>query len=216
MTAFRHNDKIKEIFLERKHMKKNNFKIFFLSVSAYFAVCVLDLALTYIATPNLYLEGNPLVAYLDIGWTGLILINVITFVFYVALSFYAFVAYKVPKSNETELRRYLADINYGDPNKTVPFMWKLPKHWGPQIACLSWSVALALPISRLIIVVEWLLLIFHVKAHWFFNIVILFPGGRIDFFIAVLLAWILSFVWIKIEFEKNLKTIKIDKKQADN
>ncbi|HZJ76031.1 MAG TPA: hypothetical protein VFD25_05530, partial [Clostridia bacterium] len=180
-------------------MRKNKYKIFFLAVTAYFAVCALDLSLTYIATPNLYLEGNPLVAYLDIGWTGLILINIITFAFYVALAYYAFVAYKVPKSNETELRRYLADINYGDPNKTVPFMWKLPKHWGPQIACLSWSVALALPISRLIIVFEWLLLIFHVKAHWFFNIVILFPTGRIDFFIAVLLAWILSFVWIKIE-----------------
>lgn len=192
-------------------MRKNKHKIFFFATAVYFAVCVFDLILTYIATPNLYLEGNPLVYYLDISWTGLILINVITFVFYAALAYYAFVAYRAPASNETELKRYLADINYGDPDKTVPFMWKLPKYWAPQIACLSWSVALALPISRLIIVVEWLLLIFHIKAHWFFNIVILFPYGRIDFFVAVLLAWALSFVWIKIEFEKNLKAIKTKK-----
>lgn len=196
-------------------MKKNNKFEFLLAVSSYLAVCVLDLGLTYIATPNLYLEGNPLVNFMDIGWGGLIAINVLTFAFYVLMAYYAFVAYKPPFSKETVLRRYLADINYGDPDKTVPLMWKLPKHWGPQTACLCWSVCLALPLSRLIIVAEWLLLILRIRAPFFFSIVAAFPAGRIDVFVAVVLAWILSFVWISGEFKKNLKNIRDAQAQTE-
>lgn len=189
-------------------MKRKRKKEFLLASASYLAVCILDLTLTYIATPNLYLEGNPLISYFNIGWGGLISINLLTFAFYVAIAYYAFVGYTPPESKETNIRRYLADINYGDPDKTVPMMWKPPKNWGPQIACLCWSIALALPVSRLIIVFEWLLLILRIRAHAFFSFVALFPGGRIDFFLAILFAWILSFVWIQREFKKNLKKIE--------
>lgn len=188
--------------------KRERKKEFTLLVITYFLVTVLDLVLTYIATPNLVFEGNPLVNAFSWGWVELVALNAVTYVLYVIMAYYGFIRYKPPRSGETELRRYLADINYGDPDKVVPMMWKLPKHWGPQMACLCWSASLALPLSRLIIVFEWLLMILRIPWRAFFKVVAVFPGGRIDMFLAVLVAWGLSFLWIRLEFKENLKRIK--------
>lgn len=188
--------------------KKN---MFYITCGAYLLTIILDLLFTYIATPNLLLEGNPLYDSLNFGWTGLIAINVITFIGYVLMSYYAFVKYKPIVSDETDLKRYLAHINYGDPDKYVPMMWKLPKNWGPQTACLCWSVVCVLPFCRMIIVLEWFLMILKIQnigTVIFFTIVSMFPMGRIDIFLAIIGAWVLSFVWIKKEFNANLKEIE--------
>jgi hypothetical protein len=63
----------------------------------------------------------------------------------------------------------------------------------------------------MIIVLEWFLMILKIRNAFtvtFFTIVSLFPLGRIDIVLAVIGAWILSFVWIKKEFNKNLKEIE--------
>lgn len=191
-------------------------KMFFITCGAYLLTIILDLLFTYIATPNLLLEGNPLYDSFGFGWTGLIAINVITFIGYVLMSYYAFIKYKPPVSDETDMKRYLAHINYGDPDKYVPMMWKLPKNWGPQTACLCWSVVCILPFCRMIIVLEWFLMILKIQNMGtiiFFTIVSVFPMGRIDIFLAVIGAWILSFIWIKKEYKANLK--EIEKRKAE-
>ncbi|HAQ63202.1 MAG TPA: hypothetical protein DCR23_01950 [Ruminococcaceae bacterium] len=184
-------------------MKK---KFFIILTSAYFIITVADLLLTFIATPDLAMEGNPLVVNLKMDWLGLIIINVITFAAYFAMAYYAYIKYKSPVSDEKkDLRRYLADITYGDPNKVNAGMWRLPKYWAPQIACLCFSVATALPFARLIVVVEWILIIKDISAPLFFSIIAIFPMGRIDYFIALFIAWGLTLVWIQIEFKQNQK-----------
>lgn len=127
------------------------------------------------------------------------------------MAWYAFIKYKPPITNETDMKRYLAYINYGDADSYVPMMWKLPKNWAPQTACLCWSVVCVLPFCRMIIVLEWFLMIMRIRnelTEIFFTIVAYFPMGRIDIFLAVIGAWILSFVWIKKEFKNNLSEIK--------
>ncbi len=192
-------------------MKKSGNIKFILSCSAYLLTIILDLAFTYIATPNLLLEGNPLLVQFNFGWSGLILINVVTFIGYIIMSWYAFIKYKSPITNETDMKRYLAKTNYGDADKYVPMMWKLPKNWAPQTACLCWSVVCVLPFCRMVIVLEWFLMILGIRnalTETFFTIVSLFPFGRIDVFLAIIGAWALSFVWIQKEFKKNLEEIK--------
>lgn len=145
-------------------MRKNK-ALFLFFILFYFCTCVLDLLLTYYATPNLQLEGNPLVLRLEFGWFDLILINFVTFFFYFLMCRYAFLRYRPVLSSETEsLRRYLADITYGDPEKANMGMWKWPKNWAPQIACLCWSVAVVLPFARLFVVLEWALIIAKIPA----------------------------------------------------
>lgn len=197
-------------------MKKFKNSSFITSCAAYLAVTVLDLVFTYIATPNLLLEGNPLFSELGAGWSGLIIINVLTYAAYVFMAYYAFIKYKSPVTNETDMKRWLAFINYGDGDKYVPMMWKLPKHWAPQTACLCWSVVTVLPFCRLIIVLEWFLMIMNIRAPIFFTVVAVFPLGRIDIFLAVIGAWILSGVWIKKEFKKNLEEIAARKENSSD
>ena len=191
-------------------MKSNKLK-FWLCCIAYLVTIILDLLFTYIATPNLLLEGNPLFNMMDFGWSGLIILNVVTFIGYILMAWYAFIKYKRPITDETDMKRYLAKINYGDADSYVPMMWKLPKNWAPQTACLCWSIVCVLPFCRMIIVLEWFLMIIgfrNIVTETFFTIVTLFPMGRIDIVLAVIGAWILSFVWIKKEFKANLEEIE--------
>lgn len=165
-----------------------------------------DLLLTHFGTPDLKLEGNPLVAQYGLGWGVLIAVNIFTLVIYICMAWYAFYKYQPRPSSETkQVKRYLADITYGDPNVGKFGMLRFPKYWAPQIACLCASVVTALPFARGIIVLEWMLLNTHAYAPWFFRIVSWFPLGRIDFFVAVVLAWGMSFVWIYREFRENKK-----------
>lgn len=195
-------------------MKTNNKTGFIFSVTSYFVVTFLDLYFTYIATPNLELEGNPLYNVLFFGWQGLITINVITFLFYCLIAYYGFIAYKRPVTTEIDLKKYLSYISFGDANKYVSMMWKIPKYWGPQIACLCWSVAVILPFARLFIVAMWFFMILDIDAKIFFTIVGAIPMGRIDFLVAIPGAWILSFVWIAKEFKLNLKDIEKRQKEG--
>ncbi len=184
-------------------MKKRKTAFIILTIS-YFLITAADLTLTFLATPDLSLEGNPLVTTYEFGWAGLVAINIVTFVLYFIMARYAYIKYRAPESDETnDIKRYLADITYGDPEKTSFGMWRRPKYWAPQIACLCYSVATALPFARVIVVIEWLLMINHIKARVFFTIVAMFPFGRIDFFVAIILAWFLSGVWIRKEYLKN-------------
>lgn len=183
--------------------------VFIILTSAYFMITAADLLLTFFATPDLAMEGNPLVVNFQMDWFGLIAINVITFIFYFIMAYYAYIKYQSPVSKETDdIRRYLADITYGDPNVKSVGMTKWPKYWAPQIACMCFSVATALPFARLIIVAEWYFIIKGIDASAFFEIVAIFPYGRIDYFIALFIAWALTGVWIQIEFMSNKKTIK--------
>lgn len=186
-------------------MKKKT--VFIILTTAYFLITVADLLLTFFATPDLSMEGNPLVVNFKMDWFGLIAINVITFVIYFVMAYYAYIKYKSPLSSETDdIRRFLADITYGDPNVKSIGMTKWPKYWAPQIACLCFSVSTALPFARLIIVAEWYLLIKGIYAPTFFDIVAIFPYGRIDYFIALFIAWALTGVWIQLEFRSNKKS----------
>ena len=193
-----------EKMLKEKPMKK---KTAFLSLTIfYFLLTVSDLLLTFFATPDLSMEGNPLVQGFGMDWAGLIAVNLITYLVYFAMAYYAYIKYKPPVSAETkDLKRYLADITYGDPEKAHNGMWRWPKYWAPQVACLCYSVAPALPFARLIIVVEWYLILKGIHAPLFFSIVAVFPLGRIDFFLALFIAWTLTFVWIAKEFKANKK-----------
>lgn len=189
------------------YREKNEVRFWFFTVF-YAEITAADLGLTYLATPDLTMEGNPLVLQYDFGWNALMAVNLLTFAVYVFMAWYAFYRYKPRRSVETQhIKRYLSDITYDDPALGKAGMIRLPKHWAPQIACLCYSVVGAIPFSRSVIVAEWLLLYTHTYAPRFFRIVAFFPLGRIDFFLAVILAWILSSVWIYREFRENKKQI---------
>ena len=72
-------------------MKKARFWIL---IAIYLLLAFADGALTYINTPDLSLEGNPLVAKLGLGWGALAIANVAVFALFFTASYYSFFKYK--------------------------------------------------------------------------------------------------------------------------
>lgn len=197
--------------------KKNAKKNFILVSSANVMVAFLDLFLTYIGTPTLTMEGNPLITELSLGWPALIAINVAVCLGLIWMTYYAHIKYKPRESEETDMKRFVNDITYGDPDTKSFAGIKWPKYWGPQIACMCWAVTIAVPFARMLIVLEWIFIDFRFYFPPYFRLVSLFPLGRIDFFTAVILAWILSFVWIKLEYDKNIDRLeKLNEEKDEN
>ncbi|MBO4338630.1 MAG: hypothetical protein J5877_01760 [Clostridia bacterium] len=182
-------------------------KNFILVSGANLIVAFLDLFLTYIGTPTLTLEGNPLITELSLGWPALIGINFIVSAGLIGMAYYAHIKYKPLESNERDVKRFVNDITYGDPDIKSFAGARWPKYWGPQMACMCWAVTIAVPIARMLIVIEWIMIDFRLYFPPYFRLVSLFPLGRIDFFTAVILAWIFSFVWINLEHRKNLERL---------
>ncbi|MBE6836293.1 MAG: hypothetical protein E7515_08640 [Ruminococcaceae bacterium] len=193
----------------------NNKKYFFLVSLSNILAAVLDLGLTYLGTPTLSMEGNPLITELGLGWPALIAINIFITSGLILMAYYAHIKYKPLSSPETDIKRYINDITYGDPDIKSYAGLKWPKYWGPQIACLCWAVTISVPIARFFIILEWIFIDFRIYFPPFFRFVTLFPGGRIDFFIAVILSWILSFVWINLEHNKNLDRLEKENSQEE-
>ena len=190
--------------------KKRNF---ILVSAANLIVAFLDLFLTFIGTPNLTMEGNPLITELSLGWPALITINIIVSAGLVFMAYYAHIKYKTVESDETNIKRYINDITYENPDIKSYGGTKWPKHWAPQIACLCWAVTLAVPIARMFIVLEWVFIDFRIYFPAYFRFILLFPAARVDFVVAVILSWILSFVWIELEFKKNMNRLNNQNKK---
>ena len=64
---------------------KNRIRFWFFTIF-YCEMTVADLGLTYLATPNLEMEGNPLVAEYALGWGTLLLVNALTLVAYIFMA----------------------------------------------------------------------------------------------------------------------------------
>lgn len=179
------------------YKKKNKITFYFLS-SLYLFITLADLYLTYKATPDLKKEGNPLVQNFNFGWKGLITVNLITYIIYFILAIYAYIIFKPIDSCEIEDKHYYFDI-VKNKGKKVSLKF--------QTAALCYSVSTALPLARLIIVFEWILILLKIKAPLFFSIIALFPAGRIDYAVAIIIAVKLSFYFYIKESRENRKRI---------
>ncbi|MBQ7799037.1 MAG: hypothetical protein IJ370_00940 [Oscillospiraceae bacterium] len=180
---------------------------FWILISCYLILAIADGALTYINTPDLSLEGNPLVANLGLGWTTLAVANVAVFILIFSASYYSYFKYKTAFNNETKFTAYCSQIVYD----RADMFWKglIPKHITPYIAGLGFSLLYSAIIARLIVVAEWLCITFNLTwsdPYFYFKDVYFF--GRVDVFVAVIVAVIGMFYWFYVEFKKQLDFVK--------
>ena len=183
-------------------MKKTKFWIL---ISVYLCLSFADGALTYINTPDLSFEGNPLVAKLGLGWGALAIANIAVFALYFATAYYNYFKYKTVFTNETTYTRYWSQITFDRPD----MFWKgfilFPKHWKPYIAAFGFCMLPAAIIARLILVLEWLATTFDIAGryqYYYFKNTYCF--GRLDVLAAVVVAIAGIFYWFYIEYKKQL------------
>lgn len=178
---------------------------FWLLITVYLLLVFADGALTYINTPDLSLEGNPLVAKLGLGWGALAIANVAIFALIFTTSYYSFFKYKTVFTDETKYTRYWSQITFGRPDMFWKGFFLFPKHWKPCIAAFGFCILPAAIISRLILVLEWLAATFDIAGryqYYYFKNTYCF--GRLDVLSAVIVAIAGVFYWFYIEYKKQL------------
>ncbi|MBP3705658.1 MAG: hypothetical protein J6J13_00200 [Clostridia bacterium] len=190
-------------------MKKAKFWIL---ISVYLCLAFADGALTYINTPDLSFEANPLVAKLGLGWGALAIANIAVFALCFASAYYAYFKYKTVFTKETKYTRYWSQITLDRPD----MFWKgfilPPKHWKPYIAAFGFSIFPAAIIARLILVLEWLDYTFNVDSiyldnYYYFENTYCF--GCLDVFAAVIIELIGVFYWFYLECKKQRETVEV-------
>ncbi len=180
-------------------MKKAKFWIL---MSVYLLLALADGALTYYNTPDLSMEGNPLVARLGLGWGALIVANLLGLALLVVLFGFETFRYKTIYTKEVKLTRYCSQIVYHRPDK----FWTgiMVKDFRPILAILGFVMPYALIVGRAIIVAEWVFITLRVPidVYWRINQMLFF--GHVEVFAAVAVAIALMLYWMNREFKIQL------------
>ncbi|MCL2757019.1 MAG: hypothetical protein FWD43_02930, partial [Coriobacteriia bacterium] len=167
-----------------------------------------DGAFTYIGTPDLSMEANPLVAYFGFGWGALFIANVIGISFQIVFAYYAFIGYKSPLLPYKGFKEFFSMLYYKRPDKFKWSFYKFPKNWKPVLAMSGYALAIAPLIARAVVVFQWVLVLTDAPMLVAYNSFrSLFPFTRFDVFLACIVVIALLIVWQYREYRINKKRI---------
>lgn len=147
-------------------VNNNSKKKFFVHIFIYFMLMVGDMVLTYIGTPDLKDEANPLVSVFGLGWGALIGHSMLGFLFYSGFVYYAFIRYRRPVLQCEGYKQYVSMLLYGCPDRKKAAKKKVEykNFW----ALIGNMLAIGYIIIRVIVIMDWIgALNVNPICHWF-------------------------------------------------
>ena len=192
--------------------KRKNKVIFYVLITFMFVISVIDNLLTYIGSPDLSKESNPLVATLGFSWTGLLTANVILYAVDVFFAYYVFIKYKPKVVYCNNKKEYMSMMLFDRPDKFNWIWYKMPNNkdgYRFMLACFGFIMVLLTPILRLKAVVEWCMylyntLLFDKYCDFLGKVGATTVWGRGDLIIQVLVLIVLfMFVFIDRQYKLN-------------
>ncbi len=168
----------------------------------YFILMISDGLLTLYNTPDLSLEGNPLVTKLHLGWGALITVNAIFMIVIFICCKYTFEKYQTINAEVPDLKSYISQIFYNRPDKFIWTLYKLPKNRKPVMGWFCYVLVYSLITGAVVRIFEWLMFTFDIHISIYNKIDNLF-FGRFDIFVGISTMILLSYVWFKKEFNKS-------------
>lgn len=176
---------------------------FWILIVLYTLLALADGLLTYINTPDLSFEGNPLVTKLGLGWGALATVNIVVFILLFSISYYSFFKYKTIYTNETKFTAYCSQIINDRPDKFWSFA--IPKHIAPFLASAGYAGLYGLILGRAVLVFEWLCITFD--ATWsdgYFYFRNTYLHGKFYVVVVMLITLFCMFFWLYKEYKKQL------------
>lgn len=175
-----------------------------------------DMFSTYVGTPDLSSEANPIVNKLGGGWIALILGNVIFVSVCITLYYYSFIKFKPDLIECDNFKQYMSMLYFGRLDKFIWTLYKKPKlkRSKKYILACGGCLAFAINIVRCRAVLEWILIITNKElAYSYFS---LFEGlsfntflGRFDMLIFTLFVVVLTyFIWFYLQYKYNQKNLR--------
>ena len=187
---------------------KNGKKIFWILTVLNIALALADGLLTYIGIPDLALEGNPFVAVFGFGWGALFIANLIGLTLIAAFTYYAFVMYRQPLIPYRTYREYSSRLFFQRPDRFRHTFYWFPKNWRAAAAMTGFATGIVAPITRLIVVTEW---VAHITESPWYSQYNAFRrtlrSQRFDLVVAVVLTIILYILWKIMYYRKNAKLL---------
>ncbi len=200
--------------------KKKNKITFYMLISFIFVISVIDNLLTYIGSPDLSKEANPLVHTLGFSWAGLLTANVILYALDVFMAYYVFIKHEPKIVACNNKKEYLSMMLFNRPDKYIWTWYKLPDNkdgYRFMFACFSFIMVLVTPLFRLKASIEWCMYLFNPEL---FNkycdilgkVAVTTVWGRGDLIIQVcFLIVIFMYIFVHRQFNINQKLIKVSK-----
>jgi len=133
--------------------------IFIILIFIFLSISISDLSLTYIGTPDLTREQNPLVSSFGFDWSFLIFFNVLFFAIFVACTHYTFVRYKRPIYQCEGIRQFISMYSFNRPDKFIWWWYKFPttkEGWGNLLALLGYMLTMCSVFIRTLAVIDWI------------------------------------------------------------
>lgn len=152
------------LLIFRKPGVKTRYRFVRLSIGN-LLIHLMDGLVTFVNTPDLEMEGNPLVSRLGFGWGALFTANLIGFIV-IVLSAWCFCRYehvKIPSKNTFD---YLMKLLYGENYKPVWFWYKFSRNYRAVLAWSSYAIYWGETAGAPVFVIGWLLRMLHIRPFW--------------------------------------------------
>ena len=171
-----------------KPHKKSKFRFIRLSIGN-LLIHLMDGLITFVNTPDLAMEGNPLVSKLGLGWGALFTANLISFLLIVLMTWY-FCKYdheRIPSKNAYD---YYMKLFYGENYKRSWFWFKLSKNHRSKLAMYSCCLYYGMTAGAPGYVIGWIFSMLDCAPSWWSN-----TWSPIIIAVAVAYGCILKWVW---------------------
>lgn len=126
---------------------------------------LMDGFVTYINTPDLTYEWNPLVRVWGFGWGSLFIANFLGFILILLAAWY-FDRYAYPHIPANNVFDYYMKLFYGENYKPVWFWYKFSKNWRAQCAMIGYALYWGLTIGAVVPVIGWFWYMLDIKIAW--------------------------------------------------
>lgn len=150
---------------------------------------LMDGLITFVNTPDLAREGNPLVSKLGFGWGALFTANLIGFIFIVLATWY-FNRYEYERIPSESVFDYYMKLFYGEGYQPKWFWYKFSRNYRAMAAMLAYSLYWGLTAAAPYFVIDWIFDMCHIRLWWWPN-----KWGAALF--GVLVAYGCAYCWVK-------------------
>ena len=197
---------------EATHGKKK----FLVFLALYIVLDCIDFLLTYIGTPDLMREANPLVMVYGYGWVALIISAIIHVLIFALIIYFVFARFKRSIISCEGFTQYLSMLYFDRPDKFIWTFYRFPKvsvFWRYFAACMGYLFVITSLLTKMLAIVEWIGILSNNYSLYinYYIISITYFGSaseRIKLAIACAAVWLLAmYLWYYREYRINKRAL---------
>ena len=173
-----------------------NTKYRFLRLSAgNLLIHLMDGLVTYMNTPDLGREWNPLVRVWGFGWEALFIANAVGFVLIVLATWY-FGKYEHVSLPSKNMFDYYMKLFYGEEYKPVWVLYKHSRNWRSQFALIGYACYWGLTVGAVIPVIGWFWHMLDIRIFWWHSAYLSMGTGVVITFFGL-------YLWVREGYRKQ-------------